>query len=139
MSVTQNIGADKKWFIGEDKILEFEPLMDDGKAIDDATKGVEDVSTWALAFWLSKKVTDETPIFEKRVGTGISVVGIYNASRASNTQRIRVVIEDTDTESATFVLKAGTYPYAVKRILAGGDAILVDGTAVLQKAAAPKE
>ena len=135
MSITQNITADNKWFIGEDKILEFEVLSDDGLLSTDPAKGVEDVSTWDLVFWLAKSVTSSTPLFpEKRTGgLGITIVGIYNSSRSVNTQRIRITIIDDDTDT----LKAGTYYLGLKRLAPAGDAVLVDGSVVLQKAPVP--
>jgi len=136
MSITQNITAAHKWFIGEDKILEFEPLADDGKLPTDPTKGVEDVSGRTFAYWLAKSETAVEPFFEKRTGgQGITITGVYNADRSVNTQRIAVAIEDTDTDD----LKAGTWYHALKQIVAGGDAIYVDGTVILQKAPAPPE
>lgn len=136
MSVTVNITAASKWFAGEDKILEFEPLVDDGKALDDTTKGVEDYTGKVLVWWLAKSVgPSATALVEKRTGAGINLTGIYNANRATNSQRVRVIVDDVDTDA----LKAGTYYHALKQLIASADSILTDGTVALLRAAAPAE
>lgn len=144
MSLEQNISAEKNYFLGEDKFLEYEVLMDDGKKVDDVTKGVEDVTNWTMVWTLRKLDKNGIPagdaIIEKRTGgAGVSVVGVYNASRVLNTQRVRVVISDDDTDllppsSATVV-----YAAALKRLSAGGDAVISHGTIALRKSAAPAE
>lgn len=139
MAVQQDITAEDHWFAGEDKILEFEPLLDDGKELTDPTKGVEDVTGWSLVFSLKKKDKSPDPaLIEKRTGGAgplavINIVGVYNISRAANTQRIQVIILDDDTDA----LKAFTYRYSVKRLASGADEVLVFGNAVILKATAP--
>jgi hypothetical protein len=136
MSVTQNITAEHKWFIGEDKILEFEVLDDDGKAIDDPTKLPYDVAGKTLVYSLKKKVTDADPgLIEKRTGgLGITIVGIYSASRASNTQRTRVAILDSDTDAFK---KTATYQHSLSELTNDAETVLVDGTAVIQRSTKP--
>jgi hypothetical protein len=138
MAIEFALGADTKrpWFIGEDKVIEFEILADDGKDDADLTKGVEDASTWVMVWVLAKSDTG-TPIITKRTGAGISVNGIYNANRATNTQRVVVQVGHADT-AALRVLDA-PYRHSLKRILTGGDAVLAFGDAVLQKSAGPGE
>ena len=136
MAYEQNFDASKHWFIGENKVLEFEVLQDDGKVITDTTKAVEDVTTWTMVFSMKKSdIAADPALVEKRTGAsaGITITGVYNASRGLNTQRVVVTILDSDTDA----LKALTYRYSLKRIAAGADAILAYGNIVLLKATAP--
>lgn len=145
MAIETNFGDDplKPWFIGEDKILEFEVFSDDGKPVTDPTKGMEDVSTWNLV-WSMKKtdVAGEPALVEKRTsGNGITVVGAYAPLRPANLQRVQVRVLDTDTDSlkpdkGKTVVKNRQ---SLKRILVDGDAILAFGNATLRKATAPPE
>ena len=135
MAYENNIIAEQHWFIGEDKLLEFEILGDDGKLVTDPTKAVEDAATWSMVYSLRKKDDSGDPaLVEKRTSTGgIAVIGIYNVSRAVNTQRVRVTIIDTDTD----VLKAATLRHSLKRLTDGSETILTFGSVALLKATAP--
>lgn len=142
MSVTQNITASNKWFIGEDKIIEFETLSDDGKAIDDATKTPYDVTGKALVYSLKTSVFAADPgLIEKRTaaagGTGVNIVGIYNASRALNTQRVQVVIRDSDTDGLSPSGAKLHYYHSLKDLTNDAETVLVDGTVELLKSTAP--
>ena len=75
-----------------------------------------------------------TPLIEKRTGgLGISVTGIYNPIRALNTQRVSIILVDSDTDT----LAAGTYHHALKRVDEGLESTGVQGKAKLTTTAAP--
>lgn len=135
MAIRSDLGTDpeKPWFVGEDKLIDFEIVADDGKLPDDPTKGVEDVTSWEMVFTLAK--TDKAPalVMKRTAGGGISVVGIYNSDRLVNTQRVRVTILDDDTDGLT----EWTYRYSLKRLMDNGDAVLSYGDAVIHKSTAP--
>jgi len=135
MAYEHNIIADQHWFIGEDKFLEFEILADDGKLVSDPTKAVEDVTTWVIVWSMKKTDAASDPaLVEKRTTTGgIAITGIYNATRSVNTQRVRVTIDDSDTD----LLKAATLRHSLKRLTSGSETILTFGSVALLKATAP--
>ena len=121
--IDQNItGADKRWFIGEDKILRFTIYTSE------AETAIQDVSGYALAFDLRKGVDDSAALITKTTGAGdITITGTYNSAPGTNTQKVNVAIADTDTAS----LKAGDYEYSLKRTDDGSETVLVEGTATL--------
>lgn len=129
MGYTQHIG----WPVGDDREYELEILKNDGKAPSDPTKLPHDVTGMALAWILSTTADLETPLIEKRTGTGITVTGAFHASRAINTQRVVVAIADTDTDG----YDAGVYAHALKRMDPGFEVTLVEGKVKLTKSAAP--
>jgi hypothetical protein len=120
------------WFIGEDKTLRFTVYSDT------AHTTCVDVSGYALQYILRKGNSDSDPalITKATGGSGITITGSFNATPASNTQRVLVAIEDSDTSG----LKPGSYQHALKRTDAGAETILFysdeDTAAVLTKSAA---
>ena len=130
MPFIQHIG----WPVGDDREYELEILKNDGKAPSDPTKLPQDVTGMALAWILSTTADLETPLIEKRTGgLGITVTGVFNASRALNTQRVVIAFADTDTDG----FDAGVYAHALKRMDDGFEVTLVEGKAKLSKSAAP--
>jgi hypothetical protein len=121
MAIQQNITAADGWFTGEDKTLEFEVLEPDG-----ATP--EDVTGWALEWQLRPVANAADPPTLSKVPT---IIGTYNAVRATNTQRVEVTIAASDTAALT----ARTYQHALKRTDAGSETVLSYGSALLQTAA----
>jgi hypothetical protein len=112
MAYTQHIG----WPLGDDRVYELEILQNDGKAPSDPTKAVQDVTGMTLAWVLTTTADLDTYLIEKRTGgLGIVITGVYNVSRAVNTQRVEITIEDSDTEDTndppTFA--AGIYAHAL--------------------------
>src|SRR5512138_1333276 len=131
MAETGAIAAGE-WFIGTDLTLRF-------TAYTDATKTTcVDVATYALQYVLRKGNSDADPalITKTTAGGTITVTGVFDATPATNLQRILVSILDTDTDS----LRPGEYQHALKRTDAGNETILMytddDTPAVLTKAAA---
>ncbi len=125
MAREQHIGASDEWFIGEDKVFAFEIY-----SADKAT--IEDVSGWALAWVLRQQGESDAVRLTKTTGAAtITITGSFNATPATNTQRVNVIIADTDTDN----LQPGTYLHALKRTTDGSETILSYGTATLKKAA----
>jgi len=136
MAIEFNITGADSWFIGEDKILEFEILQDDGLILTNPLKAPQDVAGWTLAWALKKSDAATDPaLLLKTTSSGITITGVYNAVRATNTQRVSITIADTDTDA----LKPLTYRHSLKRMTAGAEAVLAFGSVVLLKATAPAE
>ena len=126
MSYESNIAATDMLFAGEDKILSYEVFAAGSTTL------MEDVAGWALR-WTMKQgnttLTKTTSVVLPDPG-GITITGVYNAARATNTQRILVAIADTDTEG----LIEGPWTCSLKRLDAGLEAILSHGKVHLQAA-----
>lgn len=149
------IGPEKEVFYDTDRLLTFEifdgatvgdPVLDaEGRVVsytkvDDGTALMKDVSGQDLSFTLRKKVGTEDPaIIHKTTADDVAVVGVFNAARGTNTQRVEVQLHDTDTfdpESSPAVnVKPGTYQYALKQITDGDEQVLVYGPFTLLQAA----
>lgn len=125
MAIRQDISRDLQFFIGEDKTIEFEVLQSDG-----ATP--QDVSGWALEWDMRAKVSDAAALLAKTSGSGIAVMGVYSAVRATNTQRVAVTIAAEDTDA----LSSGRHAHALKRTDDGNEAVLSYGDCELQRSAA---
>lgn len=125
MARQQHLGASDDWFIGEDKTLAFEIYSSD-----EAT--IQDVSGWAISWVLRKMGDSNAVVITKTTGEStVTITGSYNATPATNTQRVNVLITDDDTDN----LQPGTYEHALKRTTAGNETILSYGMAELKKAA----
>jgi hypothetical protein len=123
MATEANITSDDEWFIGEDKLLVFGPVLDANGA------GV-DISGWALSWKLKRELSDADvdAVRSKTTGSGaINVIGTYDATLANNTQRIRVTVLDTDTDD----VRERLYYHELKRTDAGLETVLTFGTARL--------
>ncbi len=126
MAIEQDILAADLWFAGEDKVLEFEVLQ-----ADETTP--EDVSAWTFAWAMRKKASDAgAPMLEQTTADGITVVGIYDATRELNTQRVRVAL---DADASRSLKAPYVYWHALKRTDAGNEAVLAFGQATLLAAA----
>jgi hypothetical protein len=127
MSYESNIAASDLLFAGEDKTLSYEVFAAEGETM-------EDVSSFTLQWELRPITVGKAPyrsqgetVVTKTTGDGITITGTYNADRATNTQRVIVMIADTDTEA----LAGGRYVCALKRMDAGLEAVLSHGTVEL--------
>ena len=127
MAIEDDITSADMLFVGDDRNLEFEIFDSDGVA----GGTMVNVSAYALRFDIRKGVEDSDPpvITKTTGGSGITVTGVYNAVRATNTQRVVVSIADTDTEN----MRAGDYEYTLKRTDAGSETTLAFGTVTLRK------
>jgi hypothetical protein len=123
-----DIGTDKKWFLGEDKILSFTIFAQD------LTTPV-DIGGWAIEFVLRKSVKTSSLVIPVKDTTNglLLIVGVFNEVPASNTQRIHIPFPSDDTT----LLKAGfEYQYSIKRTDEGNEGILVYGKLVFLQATA---
>lgn len=136
-------------FVGEDKDLEFEIFDQAGRtdeeleeAITAGSATMQDVTSWDFEFLVRlKDKTTGAALIDKNSGSPveIEVTGTYNATRATNTQRVVVHMFDTDTASedgSSVTLAPKTYRYSLKRsdtgsntVLAWGDFELLEATA----------
>lgn len=119
MSKQFNIGTDKKWFLGEDKILSFTIF-----GPDEVTP--IDFSAWTLEFVFRKtdKDTKEPPIMRKTMSAGLSITGVFNVDPLVNTQRLIVTFTSDDT---TLLKPAFGYRYSIKRTDVNNEGILAYG------------
>lgn len=125
MAMLQHIGASEGWFIGCDYTLKFEIYDETGVTM-------EDVTGQAARFVLRKPIEGDAIVLDLTTGAGtITITGVYNADRATNTQRVNVIVTDTHTEW----FEPGQYDFALKRTDAGNATLWSHGTATLQKAA----
>jgi len=134
MSYESNIDAGDFLFAGEDKTLSYEIL-----AVGSTTL-MEDMSGVSLQWELRPITIGKAPyraqgdsVVTKTTAEsgGITIMGIYNADRATNTQRVIVTIADVDTEA----LAGGRYVCALKRTDTGLEAVLSHGMVELLVAA----
>ena len=112
MGMKSAITSDHALFTGTDRTLAFEIFAPDGVAMEDV---VGQAFRWSMRKAVSRvepfRTRHETELCVRTTGDGITITGVYNSSRALNTQRVTVSIRDTDTES----LAGGQYEHALKR------------------------
>lgn len=116
-----DIGADKEFFIGEDKAIRFRIFEGDVQI---------DISTWNFEFVLRKKDSDTgTPLIYKNTETeGI----LFEGDFAAGTQYGVVVIGSSDTDG----IKKGDYRYSIKRTDPANETIYPYGKLTLLQATA---
>jgi len=125
MARLQNLGDSAEWFVGEDKAIPFEIYTDDEVTI-------QDVTGFTMRWVLRKRKDDDAILLDKTTaGATITITGSYNADPDTNTQRVNVIIADTDTEH----FQPGRYYHTLKRTDAGLATVLSYGDAHLKKAA----
>lgn len=138
MAAEFNITEADKFFLGEDKFIDFIVTGEDGLPLD--------VTGLPLEWSLKKKDKDpDPPIIGKSIGSGITIVGVFNADPAINTQRVRVTLLDTDTDpfvtsglGTPYTLKAKKeYRHSLKRTDAGFEAVLSYGGITFLQATEP--
>lgn len=132
MSIRQDISKETGFFVGTKKTIEFEVLQDlPGVRLADLPP--EDVSGRQFKWEVRDGVTATSALISKVTGGGgVTITGVYNASRASNTQRVSVTVSAADTES----LSPGQYSHALKRTDTGNEDIVSEGDFVLRQSAA---
>jgi hypothetical protein len=126
MARRQDIGQSEDWFIGEDKTLPFEVY--DGAA----ESTIIDVTGWAMEFRMRLQIEGDRVVLTRTTGgSTITITGSFNANPTTNTQRVNVLVEDTDTDN----LQPGRYYYVLRRTDAGNETVLAYGDIALKKAA----
>lgn len=133
MARETNFNKDSNIFIGEDKQIQFAVYDDDNDEVP------LDVSTFTMAWVLRKAdVSADPAVLEKTSGAGISVTGTFDADPTTNTQRVVVALDDTDTadDDGTVLIRPAKYRYSLKRTDAGNETILAFGNFVLREATA---
>lgn len=122
MALEVSVGGSGELFVGEDKIFRAEIL--------DVSQLPVNISTWAIKMIVRKKDgTADPAIFDKSA----SIVGVFNATRALNTQRAEVQLTDTELNT----VKARGYRWSWKRMDDGSETVLLWGDFAPQKATAP--
>lgn len=125
MAIEFNVTAADKFFLGEDKVLEFTIFGPDNVT-------PLDVSGLVLEWNMRKTDKAADPaILTKGVGTGLTIVGVYNVVPATNTQRVRAAFASADTDPlvSAIVLKANVaYRHSLKRKDSGNENILSYGS-----------
>lgn len=147
MALLRNFTAFDDLFVGDDIAIEFEVFQDDlvvqeaedgnGEPFQQYVSGTpEDVASWTFSFQV--RVSDKTnaaPVLSKTTAAGITITGTYNASHASNTQRVVVAIADTDTfsDAGAVLVPPKKYRYSLKRTNAGSEKQVAYGDFVLRE------
>jgi hypothetical protein len=122
VAIESTIGGSGVLFVGEDKTFRLETLLP-------TTLLPVDVASWAILFDIRTKDTSAEYIISRLA----TITGVFNAVRASNTQRAVVVLTDTDLN----LFRAKTYRYSWKRMDDGLETVLAYGDFAPQKATAP--
>jgi hypothetical protein len=148
VAIKMDIGPEFNWCIGEAKILELEIFADNDFFRTEAflqgaytqaqlnALAMQDVSGYSMEFVMRKLVTGVDPYLrlgEVVIGpktttapAAVSVAGSFNASRVSNTQRVRVAFtkDDTIDGDGRILVPGGTYAGSVERTDAGLESVL---------------
>jgi hypothetical protein len=114
-----NITAANQFFLGEDKNIDIAIFASDGVT-------PLDVSTFQLEWNMRKTDKAADPaILVRAAGSGLSIVGTFSSTPASNTQRVRLTFIPEDTAS----LKANfAYRHSLKRKDVGNASIFFSGS-----------
>jgi len=121
MATNVSIGGSGALFVGEDKTFILEVLDTAGIPVD--------MSTWSVSFVVRKQDNSPDPaIFDKSA----SITGVYNAVRATNTQRAVATLTDTELDTVS----AKSYRHSWKRMDANAETVLAYGDFIPQKATA---
>jgi len=124
MAIEFNITAADKFFMGEDKIIDFAVFGNDNIT-------PIDISGVAIEWKVRKtdKATDPA-LITKAIGNGLTIIGTFNPNPLTNTQRVRLIFVPADTS----VLKPLIYRHSLKRMDAGNAGILSYGNFTLLQA-----
>lgn len=124
MAENVTLGGDGSLFVGEDKTLTLELVLKSTP-----TTAV-DMTGWSMVFDVRKSDIAPDPAIVSHTPT---LVGVFNATRASNTQRATVTLSDDDLN----LFRAKAYRWSWKRMDAGSETVLAWGSFAPQKATAP--
>lgn len=119
--MSSNVTAADEFYLGEDKVLRVTVYTTAAK------DACADVSGFALSWKLARAPGQTAVLTKTSGGGGITISGAFNASPASNTQRINVALDDTDTDT----LDATNWYHELKRTDAGSEEIILQGRCFL--------
>lgn len=122
MAAEVTIGGSGQLFVGEDKTLVLELIDTAGLPVN--------MAGWALVFDVRKKDNSAAPAIFSKTPT---ITGVFNAARATNTQRATVSLSDDELNTITNI----TYRHSWKRIDAGIETVVAYGPMIVEKATAP--
>jgi hypothetical protein len=124
MAIEFNITAEDRFFLGEDKNIEFTIFGPDNVT-------PVDVTGWTLE-WNMRKTdkAGDPPLLRKYQNNGLALVGVFNANAQQNTQRVRITFGSDDTS----LLKPMVYRHSLKRTDVGSESILSYGSIELLQA-----
>lgn len=130
MATDVTIGGGGSIFVGEDKVLRLElaGVNPDGTV---STTVAIDMTGWTMLFDVRKK--DKSPDPAILAITPLTITGVFNALRSSNTQRALVPLTDDQLN----LFRAKAYRWSWKRMDDGSETVLAWGTFAPQKATAP--
>lgn len=119
------------------ELVYLETVNPDGSPLPNPNKGVVDVTGWEFVFTVALKDTSAAliEVWSDASPQQISITGTYNAARATNTQRVLVTLDDSDTDALD--QKTKTYRYALKRMNVGFERTLASGSIQFRKAPTP--
>lgn len=123
MAENITIGGSGSLFVGEDKIILLE-LVSKG------TTTAVDMTGWVMVFDVRRSDTAVDPAILSKTP---SIIGVFNATQALNTQRASVSLTDDDLN----LFRAKAYRWTWKRMDAGSETVLAWGSFSPQKATAP--
>jgi hypothetical protein len=114
-TVTQDLGASRELFVGEDKVLQW--------TVSDSDDVVVDITGWTFEFEVRlRRYTPGTPVISKSSLTPSD----------GPAGEVQVPLASADTVD----LRAGTYYYGLARTNTGAYDVVAEGQFVLRKAAA---
>lgn len=102
---------------------------------DDDLDASVNVSTFAMSFLVKRfpEDADNAALITKTTSSGITVAGTFNATPASNAQRVSVAVLDTDTTPSS-TLQPCLAHWELKRTDAGLEVVMAYGRMDLQQA-----
>jgi hypothetical protein len=131
VSLRQDITTRRPWFTSEDKQLVIEVLDDDGREEVDMATPAKNVTGFALAWTLRRNQSAVTNLLNKTTGGGgITITGVFNVSRALNTQRVLVAVTEAEVSAITPAPSAtvkGKYWHQLRRTDSGAKGVLLFG------------
>ena len=142
MAYERDVTAADQVFFDTDKRLVFTAYQGNPTAAEIAAETAvpQDVSGYEFSWTLRKTAKAADPLIRKTTGDGITIEGTYNATPASNTQRIVVTLSDKDTydpdADPPVLVKEGDYVHALKRTDDGSETVYTFGRFKLLRSAA---
>ena len=129
MATDATVGGSGELFADEDKVFRLEVL--------DSADLPVNIAGWMLVFDVRSKDNSPDPALLTKVPT---ISGVFNAVRATNTQRATTTVTDDDMhqfKGSNLPSGAKTYRYSWKRTDSGSETVLARGDFSPEKATAP--